>query len=176
MYLETNRLLLRSFAITDAEDLQEILGDAETMRYSEPPYTFAQTCRFLTDFCMAQKGGLAAVEKESGRLIGYLLFHPLSEGIYEIGWFFNRQVWGRGYAQEACSRLMDYAFETLCAHKIVAETIDPVKSVKLMKRLGMACEGVQRRQVKDLSGNWADLHLYGILAEDWQKAKEERQQ
>lgn len=38
---------------------------------------------------------------------------------------------------------------SLKAHKIFAETIDGVKSVNLMKKMGMKLEGVQRSQIKD---------------------------
>ena len=41
--------------------------------------------------------------------------------------------------------------------------IDGVKSVGLMKKLGMRLEGVQKQQTRDNLGNWADLYLYGIL-------------
>ena len=51
-------------------------------------------------------------------------------------------------------------------HKIFAEAIDGMKSVGLMKKLGMKLEGIQRSQTKDHFGNWADLYFYGILAED----------
>ena len=83
-----------------------------------------------------------------------------------MGWFFNRACWGHGYALEACKAVMDHAFDKENAHKIFAETIDAGKSVGLMKKLGMKPEGIQRSQVKDRSGTWADLYLYGLLAED----------
>ena len=54
------------------------------------------------------------------------------------------------------------------AHKVFAETIDEIKSVELMKKLGMKLEGIQRSQTKDDSGNWVDLYFYGILSEDRQ--------
>lgn len=41
-----------------------------------------------------------------------------------------------------------------------------LETERLMKKLGMKLEGVQREQTKDLQGNWADLYFYGILAED----------
>ena len=44
---------------------------------------------------------------------------------------------------------------------------DAVKSVSLMQKLGMQLEGAQRSQTKDNNGNWADLHLYGLLMDDW---------
>jgi RimJ/RimL family protein N-acetyltransferase len=55
----------------------------------------------------------------------------------------------------------------LLAQGIFAETIDGIKSIGLMKKLGMSPEGVQREQTKDNSGEWADLYLYGILQSEW---------
>lgn len=166
MYLETERMTVRDFAMDDLEDLQAILGDEETMAYSEPTYTRERTAEFLRQFCVEKKGAVAAVLKATGRVIGYILFHDLDEGVYEMGWFFNRTCWGKGYALEACKAVVDHAFNQQNAHKIFAETIDGGRSVGLMKKLGMKPEGIQRSQVKDRSGTWADLYLYGLLAED----------
>ena len=43
MHIETPRMLIRNFIPEDANDLYEILGDAETMEYSEPPYDMDKT-------------------------------------------------------------------------------------------------------------------------------------
>lgn len=170
MQLETSRLILRPFQPDDLSDLQEILGDTGTMQHVEPAYHPAQTEAFLQGFCIGKRGAFAAVQKATGKVIGYVLFHPYGEPeVYEIGWIFNRNYWRRGYAFEACSALVRYAFSELGAHKVFAETIDPVKSVGLMKKLGMQPEGVQRRQTRDHTGQWADLHLYGLLREDFEK-------
>lgn len=171
MDIETNRMHIRDFTQDDAGDLFEILGDAETMRFCEQAYTRKQSERFLREFCIGRKGAVAAAEKQSGKVIGYILFKTLSENVYEMGWFFNRAYWRRGYAYEACSKVIEYAFCVLGAHKINAETIDAVKSAGLMKKLGMVREGIQRSQTKDNDGNWADLHLYGMLKEDWKQER-----
>lgn len=169
MYIETPRMVIRPFTMEDADDLQAILGDAETMAYSEVAYDLEKTKAFLASFCIAQHGAVAAVHKESGRLIGYILFHEIDAGVYEMGWFYHRGYWGQGYAYESCKAVVDDAFGKQHAHKIFAETIDGVKSVGLMKKLGMQPEGVQRSQVRDQQGRWADLYLYGLLEEDWRK-------
>ena len=106
--------------------------------------------------------------KEIEKVIGYILFKEFSEGVYEIGWIFNKDFWNQGYAFESCKAVIGYAFHSMNVHKIFAETIDGVKSVRLMKKLGMKLEGIQRSQTKDNFGNWADLYFYGILAEDRQ--------
>lgn len=167
MHLETPRLLIRNFFHEDGGDLQEILGDSETMQYCEPAYDLPQTQKFLDSFCIASHGGVAVACKETSKVIGYILFKETQEGVYEMGWFFNRNTWGRGYALESCKAVIAYAFETLNAHKIFAETIDGVKSVRLMEKLGMQQEGIQRSHTRDLQGNWTDLYLYGLLEQDF---------
>ena len=47
-----------------------------------------------------------------------------------------------------------------------------MKSVGLMKKLGMRLEGVQKQQTGDNCGGWADLYLYGILQSEWDNGKE----
>lgn len=169
MYIETSRMIIRDFTPADARDLYEILGDDETMACCEPAYDLEKTKAFLSAFCIDRKGAVAAVQKESGKMMGYILFHACGEGVYEMGWIYNRRFWRQGYAYESCKAVIDYAFENLSVHKIFAEAIDAVKSVGLMRKLGMQPEGIQRGQTRDRYGNWADLHLYGLLEEDWKK-------
>lgn len=157
MYIETPRLIIRDFVTEDAADLHEILGDAETMEYCEAPYDFEKTKNFLSSFCIERRGAVAAVHKESGKMIGYILFKEIEADEYEMGWFINRAFWRQGYACEACRALIDYAFSEGKARRIFAETTDPVKSLSLMKKLGMLFEGVQ-------SGD-TELYLYGLVKE-----------
>ncbi len=174
MYLETERMIVRDFMPEDSSDLHEILGDGETMKDCEPPYSMEKTRKFLREFCIDRQGGVAAVLKESSKVIGYILFASQETGVYEMGWFFNRHYWHKGYAYEACYAVVKHAFSGLCAHKIFAETIDGIKSACLMKKLGMKQEGIQRQQVKDSGGNWADLYFFGILREEWETNEDQQ--
>lgn len=176
MYIVSERLILRDFQHTDISDLFEIFGDAETMRHVEPPFTLEKTRRFLEGFCIVKRGAFAAVEQSSGKVVGYILFNSVSgNGVFEIGWVFNRKFWGNGYAYEICSELLMHAFCEMSAHKVFAETIDKQKSVRLMRKLGMKREGVQRKHERDCNGEWADLYYYGILNEEFvRKLKREK--
>lgn len=167
MHIETQRAVIRSYTMEDAKDLYAILGNAEVMKNCEPAYSFEKTFCFLSEFCIGKNAAVAVDHRDSGRMIGYILFHPFAEGVYEIGWFFNQDFWRQGYAYESCRAVIDYAFHRLDAHKVFAETIDGVKSVGLMKKLGMQLEGIQRSHTKDNDGNWADLYLYGLLRDGW---------
>lgn len=88
--IETARMIIREFTPGDAEDLQEILGDDETMKLCEPAYSYEKTRKFLEDFCIGRKGALAAVQKESGKVIGYILFKSMEEDIY--GMVFQQEI------------------------------------------------------------------------------------
>ncbi|MBR4940891.1 MAG: GNAT family N-acetyltransferase [Clostridia bacterium] len=166
MYIETERTIIRDFTMDDLKDLQEILGDDETMKNCEPAYSVDKTERFLREFCIERKGAFAAEHKDTGKVIGYILFNEYEAEVYEMGWFFNRAFWRQNLAYESCKAIIDFAFGNMKVHKIFAETTDKIKSVNLMKKLGMTMEGIQRSQTKDGFGNWTDLYFYGILAED----------
>lgn len=171
MWIETPRMYVRDFTINDVDDLHEILGDSETMKNCEPAYTHEKTQHFLNEFCVGKRGALAAVLKRTDKVIGYILFKPWEEEVYEIGWIFNKNYWRNGYAYESCSEVIKYGFRNMGLHKIVAEAIDGVKSVGLMEKLGMKREGVQRSQTQDNKGNWTDLYLYGLLRDEIQSVK-----
>lgn len=158
MYIETTRMLIRDFIPEDVYDLHEILGDDETMKGCEAAYELEKTRAFLSSFCIERKAAAAAVHKESGKLIGYILFNEITEGEYEIGWFFNRGFWRQGFAYESCRAVIDYAFCRLNAKKMFAETVDTVRSVGLMKKLGMQLEGIEPSGIPD-----TPMYIYSLL-------------
>ena len=47
MNIKTDRMIIRDFTMNDINDMQDILGDAETMKNCEPAYTIEKTA----DFC-----------------------------------------------------------------------------------------------------------------------------
>lgn len=170
MYLETDRMILRNFTIEDLNDFHEIFSDPIVMENTEPPYDSEKSKEFLNSFCIERKppGGFAATLKETGKVIGYVLFKSIDyPEIYEIGWIFNKDYWRKGYAFEICSELVRHAFEDMKLHKICAEAIDAHKSVSLMKKLGMQQEGVHRKACKHNGIEWRDLYWYAILADDY---------
>ena len=83
-YLDTPRLTIRPFTMEDFDALWEIFGDPVVMEHVAP-YTEEETREFLRTFCVERDppGACAAVRKEDGRLIGYLLCNQIDEpGIY----------------------------------------------------------------------------------------------
>ena len=167
MYITTPRLIIRDYSPADLQDLHEIFSDPEVMAYCEPAYTAEQT-RDILDIFIRRSIAYAVVLKATGKVIGHALFAQLpppdAPGTYEIGWIYNRSFWGQGYAFEASKALMDHGFHNLPLNKITAETIDPIRSVGLMKKLGMHHEATLPAHTQDLQGNWTDVQRYAICS------------
>lgn len=165
MYIRTPRLVIRDYSPADWQDLHDIFSDPVVMRECEPTYTPEQTREALASY-IRKDIAYAVTLAENGKVIGHALFAQLpppdERGIYEIGWIYNQHYWRQGYAFEAAAALIHYGFQELKLHKVIAETIDPVRSVGLMKKLGMTHEGTFRAHTRDLDGKWADLYWYAI--------------
>lgn len=57
--------------------------------------------------------------------------------IFEMGIHLKEQYWGKGFAQEACSAVIDYAFNTLRASALFAgHNPKNAASAQLLKKLG----------------------------------------
>lgn len=76
MYIEISQMIIRNFTPADAWDLYEILGDDETMACCEPAYDLEKTKTFLSVFCIDRKGAVAAVQKESGKMMAVSTIFP----------------------------------------------------------------------------------------------------
>lgn len=67
----------------------------------------------------------------------------IPEGDIEIGYILKKSAWGKGYATEACMRLLKFAFEVSPLEEIVA-VIDPdnVASQRVLEKSGMISQGL----------------------------------
>jgi len=92
----------------------------------------------------------------------------------EIGYRLHADVQRRGYAFEACSRLLDHLFGTVGVRKAIALCVaDNEPSWRLMEKLGMQREACLREYSK-LDGQWRDEFVYGLLAREWARITAQR--
>lgn len=113
---------------------------------------------------------LAVVVRETGTLVGDVTFVWTSREHRQggIGYVFNPEHSGRGYATEASRALLRLGFEELGLHRVQAELDGRnTASAKLLERLGMRREG-HLRENEFLDGTWTDEVVYAMLAREWQ--------
>jgi len=175
--LETPRLVLRAWREEDIEPYIRHLNVEPVMRWLGGLRTAEQHEAVVRERFMAwqEERGFTfwAVERRSdGELLGFcglkIADDPESpvEGEYEVGWRFREDSWGRGYAKEAATASLDFAFDRLAAERVVALTVEGNRpSWGLMIRLGMT-----RRPDLDYStALWADgpVIVYEMRREQW---------
>ena len=170
--IETERLLIRRFVPSDAADLFEYLSLPETYRF-EPgdPITMDEAVDLAAERTEAENF-LAVVVKASSKMIGHLYFEqrqPPEFRTWVIGYIFNPSYQRMGYASEATAALVEYAFDHLNPHRLMArcDQKNPA-SWKLLEKIGFTREGAFKQVAffrMDEGGNpiWVDAYEYSIL-------------
>ncbi|MGN0446108.1 MAG: GNAT family N-acetyltransferase [Acutalibacteraceae bacterium] len=182
--IETERLLLRPFRESDAEDLYEYLHKPLVHCFAGMKLESLEEAR--KEAARREKETeylFAIVLKENGKVIGEIDAYPESGeahsdenavlDTFSPCWMLNKNYFGKGYAYEAAHAFFDYLFHEKGARRIYAFTEDyNVSSQKLCEKLGMRREGIFREFVsfvKDSDGNpiYENTVQYAILKKEW---------
>lgn len=154
MYLETQRLILRKFEETDAERLFLLDSDPEVMKYiGVPPLSDITESENVIKMIQQQYldngvGRLAVIEKENGLLIGWSGLKLITQeingynNIYDLGYRFIPEYWGKGYALESAKASLDFGFNDLKAETIYAHAHSENEgSNHILRKLGFEKTG-----------------------------------
>ncbi|NIJ12549.1 aminoglycoside 6'-N-acetyltransferase [Saccharomonospora amisosensis] len=175
--LRTERLTLRPISAMDLDPVHAYLSREDVCRYLlHEPLSLEEVAAKLAAAeqrsAMAGNGDfarLAAVRDEDGVVVGDVILNIVSveAATVELGWVFSPDVAGRGYATESARALLDYAFETLGAHRAIAQLHpDNTASARLCDRLGMRHEALHHANLWIKNG-WEDTSGYAILRDEW---------
>lgn len=126
MKLYTNRLILRPWLESDAEDLFTYAKDPQIGPIAGwPPHTSVDNSREIIKNVLSADETYAVCLKSNDRAIGSIglmigeasnLNIPNNEG--EIGYWIGVPFWGQGLIPEASKELIRYAFEELELDKL----------------------------------------------------------
>ena len=143
--LETERLVLREFVLSDADALALVLSDLETMKYYPAPIDQKGIQQWiernLRRYAEDGVGLWAMVLKSSGEMIGdcgIIRQHVEGEHLYEIGYHVRRDLWEQGLATEAAIACREWGFANLNVDRLIS-LIRPenVPSRRVAERNGM---------------------------------------
>ena len=175
LMLQTARLDLRPLAATDADALFALKSDAAVQRYgSHVPWTALQQAvdyieRDRHGVAEGQHAQFAVVHREAGAMLGTCTLYALDAQCRraDVGYALLPSAWGRGYANEAVTALLDWGFEHLDLNRVEAD-IDPrnAASARALERLGFTHEG-RLRERWIVGGEVSDSDIYGLLAREW---------
>ncbi|WP_185097085.1 GNAT family N-acetyltransferase [Chryseobacterium sp. IHB B 17019] len=132
MEIKSERLILRKFEESDAERMFLLDSNPEVMKYigiplvsdiSESKNIIKMILQQYTDNGV---GRLAVIEKESGLLIGWSGLKLLTQeingynNVYDLGYRFLPEYWGKGYAFESAKASLEFGFNDLKTDTIYA--------------------------------------------------------
>ena len=174
---ETERLKVREWQDSDADDLYEYASNEDVTKFlTFPPYQSKQEAydritfvkqqysenSILGDYCIEHRNKVIGA-------ISLVHYTPKNQGEVEIGYVLNPKFQGQGYMTEALLGMFRYIKQRQIAKRIIlcCDVVN-TKSSNVMKRAGMTFEGVLRKAGANNYHTRHDLALYSILDEEIQ--------
>ena len=185
MIIETERLILRPFKVSDAEDVYEYLHEPAVHCFADMKLnSLDEAKKEMRSRARDKEYYFAVVLKETGKVIGEIFGDPESsdpteedEDTVSPCWMLNSAYQGNGYAFEAVTAFFDYLFYDKGIRRIYAYTEDynfPCQRLceKLdMRREGLFIEFVSFVNNTDGTPLYENTYQYAILKKEWHHGK-----
>jgi len=173
--IRTQRLVLRTARMSDAQDLYEYSSDPEVARHVLwTAHTSIHQTRNYIRYLLRQyrngaPGSYVITLKDTGKVIGtigYMWVRPEDRSA-EVGYSLHRGYWNKGIMTEALEGVIALGFLRLNLNRIEAqhEVANPA-SGRVMQHVHMQHEGTLRQRVFN-KGKFVDVELYAILRKDY---------
>lgn len=170
--IDTDRLLLRRFQLSDVQSAFENWAGDETVQkmYGEPAYKTpeeveALLIRYIADYNSEFTYRWGIVEKESGECIGQIAYFLVDKinGWGEIEYCIGTGYQGKGYATEAAKAVIEYGFGKIGFHKVqICVRPSNIRSKRVIEKCGFEYEGTLRDYFY-IDGRYEDRMYYSLL-------------
>ena len=179
MYFETERLILRTISIKEAELLQDFLKRNRAFLEEWEPkredgFFAIDNIRNIIKCELeinSSKNGLSLYifKKDEKRIIGNVKLNNIVYGVFLscfAGYKLDKDEQGKGYMTEALGEIVRIAFEEYELHRIEANIMPRNKaSIRVVEKTGFIKEGTSKKYLR-INGKWEDHDHYVILNED----------
>ena len=175
--LETKRLLLRRVSNDDVNEILELRGNPETMKYIPRPLANTKDealahIKMINDKIETNEGiNWAITIKGNPKLIGVIGHYRIQPENHrcEIGYMILPQYNGQGIVTEAVKVVLEYGFDDLQMHSIEG-IIDPnnIASERVLLKNGFAKEAhILENEFWD--GKFWDTVIYSLLKRNFKR-------
>ena len=175
--LESERLILRRFAIDDAQAMYENwANDDEVTKFltwptpSDVSVSKSVINSWLELYQKPEHYSWAIVLKEIDEPIGSIAAVEQRDDtkMVHIGYCIGRKWWNKGYTSEALNKLIHFFFEEVGVNRIESRyDLRNPNSGKVMHKCGLQYEGTMRQSDINNQGGVCDAVWYAILAKDF---------
>ncbi|MFO6425050.1 GNAT family N-acetyltransferase [Motilimonas sp. KMU-193] len=169
--LSTERLILRPFSLSDAEQVQRLAGYAKLAEFTlniPHPYLDGMAEAWISSHEQSWQSDrgytFAMTLTDSGKLIGCISLSRRPDNEAEVAYWVGVPYWGKGYCTEATKMMIQFAFEQLGLQRVTGLhlTRNPA-SGSVMKKAGMIYGGLFNKTVIK-NGQRESLVFYSIDA------------
>lgn len=176
MTLETERIILRPWEESDAEELYKYASNPDVGPIAGwAAHTSVENSREIIREVLSKPETYAVVLKETGRPVGSIglmlgeasnIGIPDTEG--EIGYWIGVPYWGQGLIPEAVWEMMRYGFEELHLEKIWCGYFDGnEKSKRVQEKCGFHYYHTAENVPCALEGVLRTEHITCLTKEEW---------
>ena len=170
--LETERLILRSHTISDAETLFALRNNDDVMRFihRERQKTAKEVEDFIVNFNEGCKQGqhlawVIALKENPKQMIGSIGYWRTNLANYraEIGYMLHPDYWRRGIISEALIKTIDFGFNEMKLHSIQAN-ISPLN--KASREVLLKHDFIKEAYFKQdhyFNGEFLDSEIYSLI-------------
>ncbi len=178
--LETGRLLVRKYKAGDGKALLALLernnnrqfllpNVEEVAKIKDIDAAEVKVRQHAEEWEDRKRFVMGIWRKKDSLYIGEIWIEPNQWNVpsFELGWFLDAGVLGKGLATEAANRSLTFLFNNLQAHKVIVITRDTnLRSIKLAERLGFKREG-HFREARIENGSRYGLVFFGLLKSEF---------
>jgi ribosomal-protein-alanine N-acetyltransferase len=149
----TERLLIRGFMEDDMPQLERLIADPKVHRFFSTGLVYQVVVLHQIDYIMSQtitsyyvdedmNSMFAVEEKGTSEFLGFVGFEQRSiDPVLRVTYCIRHDRWGKGYATEASSKLLEYVMKELKWERVEA-LVHPknIPSVRIAEKIGMHFE------------------------------------
>ena len=171
--METERLILRKFELSDAEDVyNNYASHDEVSKYVtwQTHKSINDTIAYLNNVVIPDYENeytyrWAIVLKETGKVIGCIdvVHKNVEKQRAEIGYVLSDYYWGQGLMPEAGKAVVKYLFEEGFNRIQALHDEENPKSGRVMQKIGMEYEGTLKQYEKRSDGKFSNCKIYAII-------------
>ncbi|NLM24971.1 MAG: GNAT family N-acetyltransferase [Firmicutes bacterium] len=173
--LQTKRLLLRAWQLSDAADLYEYAKSSQVGPAAGwKPHASIEESREIIKLFIEEQESWAICYTATGKVIGSIGLHPDRKrnvghaNARALGYVLSEDYWGQGLMPEACQAVLRYAFEELkLAVLSVYHYPFNVRSKRVIQKLGFVYEGTLRKANMLYDGAIMDTLCYSLTREEY---------
>ena len=180
MILETERLILRPWKLTDAEYLFQYASHPAVGPIAGwSPHTSVENSREIIQNVLSVPESYAVVLKELSHPVGSIglmigsasnMGIPNTEG--EIGYWIGVPFWGQGFIPEASCKIMQHGFEDLGLQRLWCGYFDGNnKSKRVQEKCGFTYHHTTNNVPCAIEGLLRTEHITCITRQEWERLR-----